>query len=141
MDNGTVAEYGNVVAALSALVLALGAATAKITSLPSAKGSAQAVVTRSASELGVPTQVARDAFAGAPYARNDLRTLYAVAFVSQKGPKSTCARDSAFGPPKIERLVEGMRTQQGLMERLRKAKIPPAVAARALQRGSIAGCA
>jgi hypothetical protein len=136
-----VVEYGNVVAALSALVLALGAATARIAALPVTKAPALATVTRSAAELGVPAAVARSAFTGAPYARNDLKALYAVAFVSQKGPKSTCTRDAAFGPPEIERLVEGMRTQEGLMERLRRAKIPVVVAAKALQRGSIAGCA
>ena len=134
-------EYGNVVAALSALVLALGAATARIASLPTAKAPALAVVTQSATELGVPAAVGRAAFRSAPYTRNDLKLLYAVAFVGQKGPKSTCSRGAAFGPPKIERLAESLRSQQGLVRRLRKAKIPLTVAARALRRGSVAGCA
>lgn len=141
-DNGRVIEYSNVVGALAALVLALGAATASLTGLPATKASSLTVVTQSAQKVGVPASIARSAFARAPYARNELRTIYAAGFVASRGPANTCARDDALGPPDVATVVATMRAQQpALITRLRKAKIPVTVAASALLRGSLDGCA
>jgi hypothetical protein len=135
-----VGEYGSVAAVISVLAVALAGLTAKIATLPATPTSARALVVQAARQEGVEAAVAKKAYADAPYTRADLKALYAIAFVTARGPKNTCVRELAFGPPTVESIEQGLRRDKGMVERLRKAKVPPAVAAKAVQRGEIAGC-
>lgn len=134
-------EYSSVVAAISALVLALGAATVNLKGLPVSPGPAAKVVASAARSAGVDPAVARRALATAPYRRTELRTLYAVAFVNARKSAQKCAEQEVFGPQPVGEIVAAMKTEPDVVARLRTARIPLDVAARALQRGAVAGCA
>lgn len=132
-------EYALLTSAIAVvLVGALGGVGA---ALPTTASQARATVTRSAQAAGVPAAEARAALAGAPYARQPLRTLYAIGWVAGRRDRSTCVFARVAGSSTAPIARDALRRLRGATTLLRRARVTQQAAVQAIDRGFRASCA
>jgi hypothetical protein len=138
-------DFTSVVAAIAALTVALGPPSSNVRGLPMTSAQARPAVRAAAIQLHGRQEDAMRAYAGAPYARPDLRMFYAVAFVASRTSPGACAalesEIALNGQPPLVTALAPLSAAKWLILRLRAARVPAAAAARALRRGALEGCA
>ncbi len=133
------AEYAGLTAVLAVLLTSVGGLVTSIQALPATSAQATRLVAAGASRAKVAIPEARRAYRAAPYRKPALKYLYAVGWIGAASSRDACRQALVLGSPRAD-VLHALERSAEIRLRLRRAKIPRAVAAAAVARGFSAGC-